>query len=225
MSKKKQPRDERLTSTVFSDPVKKESPQKKHKAGKIIFICFIAAAILFIGVPMLIVMFFGNSNNDYTNQGTTKLSFNEMVERTEATEKSTELLGMKNPDLKDTATVENLIATLRLDEELGSYTVGIQNDAKPYNITLKFNYTHDLSGNTADKWNNNVIKYSIAILCLCDDVAQVNWEYPVNDGIDGAFFNRADAQKYFKLNVPPEAFAESPESIQLMLGLLGIDIY
>ena len=225
MSKKKQPENPKLTSTVFSDPIEKGKTQKKHKAGKIIFICFIAAAILFIGVPMLIIMFFGNSGDDYTNQGTTELSFYEMVEMTEATEKSTELLGMKNPDLKDTAAVQSLISTLQLDEDLGSYTVNIQNDSKPYSITLKFNLTHDLSGDTADKWNSDVIKYSTAILCLCDNVAQVNWEYPVNDGIDGAFFNRADAQKYFKLNVPPEAFSESSESIQLMLGLLGIDIY
>ena len=231
MSKKKETKEFTVKDSMIfqkSDRTKHEkgeNSKKMSKAGKIILTCFIAAAILFVGVPLLIVMLFGNKKPDYTNDGVTTLTYSEMVAMTEATDKSTEILALKNPDLNDAEAVKKLIATLKPEEKLGGYSVEIQSAEKPYSITLKFNLSHDLGEDAADKWNTTVIKYSTAILCLCDNVAQVNWEYPVNDGKDGAFFNRADAEKYLNLSVEPSQLAASSESVQLMLSLLGIDIY
>ena len=216
---KKADRDENLSAEEI-----KLKKQKKHK--KIVTV-FLIIAILLVAVPWLIVNIIKNPKDNYVNPGEAKHSFETLLELTDATEHSTELYNMKNPDLKDVTAVTALIDKLNLQEELGQYTVLVESTEKPYTVTLKFNSTHDTTEQEdGNKWETEVIKYSTAIMGLIDNIAQVNWEFPISENeTDGSFFNRGDAEKLMNLGVPVSQFAKSPEAVQLLLNQLGIDLY
>lgn len=216
---KKANRDEKLTP--------EEIKLKKQKKAKRIVTVFLVIVILLTVVPWLIVNVVKNPKDDYINPGQPIKSFESLLESTTATEQSTEIYNMKNPDLNDLTAVTALIAKLKPEEELGEYTVLVQATEKPYTITLKFNSTHDTTQQEdGNKWETEVIKYSTAIMGLIDNVAQVNWEFPSGENnTEGSFFNRADAEKLMKLGVPISEFAKTPEAVQLLLNLLGIDLY
>jgi hypothetical protein len=200
---------------------------KKPKNRKRLAMGIVATIlIVFIGIPWLIVNIAKSNSDSYINDGQPKKSYSELLSDVEATEKSTELHSLKNPDLKDQAAVERLIAFLQLENELGSYTVEVQNEAKPYTLTLKFKLSHDVPAEgQPDKWEQTVIQYSTAILSLINNIAEVRWEFPVGNGTGGSYFTRADAEKLYNLGVTAVTFAKTPESVQLMLNQLGIDLY
>ncbi len=233
MAKKKT--EEKFTvkdSMIFEKSDRKKAheegaaPQKPKKRIKLIATICLSVVILLVAVPWLVVTIIESPNEAIINDGKAKNTYQELVDKTEATEFSDKLLQMKNPDLNDTAKLNELVAFLRPEERLGSYTVSAQSVEKPYTVTLKFNSTHDVPEDGEDKWQNTVIKYSCAILALTDNVAQVNWVYPDANGQPaGSYFTRGDAEKFFNLNVPAIRFADSSQSIQLMLNLLGIDLY
>ena len=75
-------------------------------------------------------------------------------------------------------------------------------------------------------WKVDMIQYATVIMGLIDNVAQVNWEFPLDDGTtESSFFTRSDAKDFLKLGVNVNEFAESPEGIQLLLNLNGIELY
>ena len=203
----------------------KDTVKDPKKRKKLVTTIVILVLVVFIAVPWIVVTVMKPDSQPYRNNGTPKSSYSELLAKTEATEKSTELFNMKNPDLKDKESVERLIAFLQLDGALGEYTVEIQSDSKPYSITLKFNLTHDTPADGHDMWEQTVIRYSCAILSLVNNISQVNWEYPVTNATAGAYFTRTDAEKLYNLGVTAVTFAKSPESVQLMLNQLGIDLY
>ncbi len=187
---------------------------------------FAAVIVLIIAVPLIIIAIAGKHNSDIINDGQPKHSYEELLEHTEATEHSKALFNMKNPELSDAEAVSALISYLKSEERLGSYSVEIQSTEKPYSVTFKFDLTHDVGAEGEDEWELGMIKYSCAVMALADNVAQVNWEYPIEGGkTDGSFFNRGDADKLMNLGIPIERFAESDVAIQLLLNQLGIDIY
>ena len=196
---------------------------KKRK--KLITTIVILVFVVFIAVPWIIVTVMKPGSQPYKNDGTPKSSYSELLAKTKATEKSTELFNMKNPDLKDKDAVENLIKYLQLEEKLGGYTIEVQSDSKPYSLTLKFTLSHDVPADGYDSWEQTMIRYSCAILSLVNNISQVSWEYPVANATAGTYFTRADAEKLYNLGVTAVTFAKSPESVQLMLNQLGIDLY
>ncbi len=200
-------------------------PKKPKKHGKIILTVFIIAVILFVGVPWIIVTVVDSPAESIANDGKPDRTYEQILADTVATDKSTELYNMKNPNITDHTAVEALIRHLQIESELGGYTVEIQSDTKPYTVTLSFELSHDVPEDGHDMWEQKMIKYSCAIMSLIDNIAQVNWTFPVSGGTDGAFFNRADAEKLYNLGVTPATFAKSPQSVQLMLNQLGIDLY
>lgn len=198
----------------------------KKRRFKLAATIFAATAVLIIAVPLIIIAVTGKHNSDIINDGQAKHSYEELLGYTEATEQSKALFEMKNPDLSDTEAVSALISYLKPEERLGSYSLEIQSTEKPYSVTLKFNLTHEVGEEGEDEWELGMIKYSCAIMALADNVAQVNWEFPLDgDKTDGSFFNRGDADKLMNLGIPIERFAESDVAIQLLLNQLGIDIY
>ncbi len=236
MSKKRKIKPQGIdfeNSTVFKKANRDESltPEevklKKQKKTKRIIGVFLIIAILLVAVPWLVVNIITSPKDDYVNPGEPTQTFETLLNSTNATEQSTEVYNMKNPDLNDTDAVTALIAKLKPQEELGQYSVLVQATEKPYTITLKFDSTHDTTQNEdGNKWETEVVKYSTAIMALIDNVAQVNWEFPSGENkTEGSFFNRADAEKLMKLGVPVSQFAKSPEAVQLLLNQLGIDLY
>lgn len=236
MSKKRKMKPQGIdfeNSTVFkkADRNEKLTPEeiklKKQKKTQKIISIFLVIVILLVIIPWLAVKIIKSQKYDYINPGQPIKSFETLLSSTTATEQSTEICNMKNPDLNDLTAVTALIAKLKPEEELGQYTVLVQATEKPYTITLKFNSTHDTTQQEdGNKWETEVIKYSTAIMALIDNVAQVNWEFPSGENnTEGSFFNRADAEKLMKLGVPISEFAKSPEAVQLLLNLLGIDLY
>ena len=202
------------------------APKKPKKRVKPVVAICLSVLILFVAVPWLVVTIIESPNEAIINDGKAKNTYQELVDKTKGTEFSDKLLQMKNPDLNDTAEIIELVAFLRPEERIGSYTISVQSAEKPYNVTIAFKSIHDVSDNSYDKWHTNVIKYSCAILALVDNIAQVNWEYYDSSGQKvKSLFNRGDAEKFFNLNVPAIRFADSSQSIQLMLNLLGIDLY
>lgn len=219
-------------STLFKNSGRKKAgedgapPKKQKSKAKIIIAVFIAAAVLLVGVPWVIVTVTDSPNEAIINNGRARLPFEKLLEHTSATEISTELFSMKNPDINDHAAVTELIGRLHPEEELGGYSVEVHSSEKPYTVTLKFELAHKVGEDAEDDWDVTVIKYSCAILSLIDNIAQVNWEYPVNSTeTGGAYFTRADAEKLMNLNVPVSRFAESETAVQLLLNQLGIDLY
>ena len=220
-------------STVFkkADRNQNLTPEeiklKKQQKNKKIIAIFLTIIILLVAVPWLIVNIIKSPKDDYVNRGEPVQSFQTLLELTKATEQSTELYDIKNPDLKDLGAVTALIAKLKPQEELGQYSVLVQATEKPFTVTLKFAQTHDITEQEdGNKWETEIIKYSTAIMALIDNVAQVNWEFPDGENKpQGSFFNRADAEKLMKLGVPISEFAKTPEAVQLLLNQLGIDLY
>lgn len=202
------------------------APKKPKKRIKLTLAICISVAILVIAVPWIVVAIIESPNEAIINDGKAKSTYEEMLEKSKATEFSDKLFQMKNPDLNDAKALEELVAFLRPEEKAGSYTVSAQATEKPYTVTLKFDAKHDVADDNYEEWQTTVIKYSCAILALTDNVAQVNWTYPDANGQPaGTYFTRSDAEKFFSLNVPAIRFADSSESVQLMLNLLGIDLY
>ncbi len=209
------------------DLTAEEIKLKKRKKHIKIGIVLVSIIVLLAIVPWIVVGIITAPNYDIINTGETTRTYQSMLENVKATAHSTELFNMKNPDLNNTDAVTTLISKLNLEEELGTYTVSVQASEKPYTVTLKFDKPHDMTlSEDGNKWETEVIKYSTAIMGLIDNIAQVNWEYPIDgEKTDGKFFNRADAEKFMKLNVPIARFGESERSVQLLLNLLGIDLY
>ncbi len=228
MAKKKDVESFGLKDTMLYERKKADdTPKKPRSPKKIAMIVVSLVLVVFIGIPWLVVSIVKSNSDSYVNDGQPKKTYSELLSDAKATEKSTELFGMKNPDLKDQAAVEALLDYLQLEYELGSYSVEIQSETKPYSLTLKFDLSHNVpaeGSNEQDKWERNMIQYSCAILSLINNIAQVNWEYPVGNSTDGAYFTRADAEKLYNLGVTAVTFAKSPESVQLMLNQLGIDL-
>ncbi len=236
MSKKRKVRPQGIdfeNSTVFKKADRNETltaedvKLKKQKKTKRIVAVFLTIVILLVAVPWLVVNIITSPKDDYLNPGEPTQTFETLLNSTNATEQSTELYNMKNPDLNDTDAVTALIAKLNPQEELGQYSVLVQATEKPYTITLKFDSTHDTTQNEdGNKWETEVVKYSTAIMALIDNIAQVNWEFPDGENkTQGSFFNRSDAEKLMKLGVPISQFAKSTEAVQLLLNQLGIDLY
>lgn len=236
MSKKRKIKPQGIdfeNSTVFKKADRNESltaeeiKLKKQKKIKRIITVFLIIVILLTVVPWLIVNVITSPKDDYVNPGEPTQTFETLLSSTTATEQSTEIYNMRNPDLNDNDAVTALIAKLKLEEELGQYTVLVKATEKPYTITLKFASTHDTTQHEdGNKWETEVIKYSTAIMGLIDNVAQVNWEFPSDENkTEGSFFNRADAEKLMNLGVPISEFAKTPVAVQLLLNQLGIDLY
>lgn len=201
-------------------------PAKRKNHIRTALIIFIAAVILLVGVPWLAVTVISSPNKAIINDGLSKHTYEELLEHTSATEKSSELFSMRNPDITDREAVTALIDYLQPENELGDYSVEIQSSERPYTLTLKFRLSHEASSEAEERWEISVIKYSCAIMSLMSNVAQVNWEFPTDSGeISGSYFTRADAEKLMNLNVPVTRFAESETSVQLLLNQLGIDLY
>ena len=174
----------------------------------------------------MVVAIIESPNEAIINDGKAKNTYQELVEKTEATDFSDKLFQMKNPDLNDADKLNELVSFLKPEEKAGSYTVSSQAIEKPYTVTLKFDAKHDVADENYEEWQTTVIKYSCAILALTDNVAQVNWTYlDANGQPAGTYFTRGDAEKFLNLNVPVIRFADSSESVQLLLNLLGIDLY
>lgn len=227
MSKKKANKDNsyiKENSMVFNKP---EKPQVKPKSRlKIGMSVFIGIVVLIIAVPLLIIMVTGKHNEDIINTGKPRQSYEELLSITIPTEHSEKLYGMKNPELSDTAAVEEIIGYINTEERLGGYTVSVKNAEKPYSITLKFNNTHEIGAVGEDEWELGVIQQSCMIMALIDNIAEVKWEFPTeNSSTSGALFTRNDAGDLMKLGIPIERFAESATAVQLLMNHLGIDIY
>lgn len=217
-------------STVFSKPIRQtaeEIKSIKQKRKRTVIIVLSIAVIIFVVLPWIIVKLIGSSNKDYMNSGQTKFTYSQLVERVDlVNEPAKTLYSIKNPDLKNTEAVKKVIDFLKPQEELGEFTLDIQCAEKPYNITFKFDLTHEVVTEGQDEWELEMIKQSCAIMALMNNVAQVNWEFPIESGeTKSGLFNRADAEKLMSLNVPIERFAESETSVQLLLNQLGIDLY
>lgn len=227
MSKKKTNKGDfriKENSTVFN---KTEKPQAKPKSRlKIGMSVFIAVAVLIIVVPLLIIMVKGKHNEDIINTGKPRQSYEELLSVTTPTEHSEKLYGMKNPELSDTAAVEEIIGYIMTEERLGGYTVSVESTEKPYSIALKFKNTHEVGAVGEDEWELGVIQQSCMIMALIDNIAEVKWEFPTENGsTSGASFTRTDAGDLMKLGIPIERFAESATAVQLLMNHLGIDIY
>ncbi len=230
MAKKKKTEEFSIKdSMIFKKSDRKKADDdggKQKKRGKVFVTVFIIIAVLLVAVPWVIVTVMDSPIESLQNDVTPKHSFEQLLEATKETEISAELFELKNPDIKDAEKVMALLDRLQIKDELGSFKLEIKNDAKPYNVTLKFELSHNVPDDGYDLWEKKMIKYSTAILSMVSNIAQVNWEYPAADGgKNGALFTRADAEKLYNLGVPATRFAQSPQSVQLMLNQLGIDLY
>lgn len=218
-------------STIFFKPERSkpddEAAMKKPKRkARIAFIIFVAAVVLLVGVPWLVVTIVGSPNSNIINNGKPKHSYEQLLEHTKATEESAELFAMKNPDITDSEAVTALIAYLHPENELGGYSVEIQSAERPYYLTLRFELVHNTGDESENEWKISVIKYSCAVMALVSDISEVKWEFPTETGaVTGSGFTRADAEKLMNLGVPVTRFAESETSVQLLLNQLGIDLY
>ena len=224
MSKKRKKNNENNleNSTVFNKTENadilsaEEIKQKKKRKTKIIALVSVLIIALIIGVPAIVIGVINAPNDEIINSGESVLTFQQRLDDTTASENAKELFDLKNPDLSDTESVEALISKLRPEDQLGSYTV-----------SFKFNSPHDMTVTDNDNlWKVDMIQYATVIMGLIDNVAQVNWEFPLDDGTtESSFFTRSDAKDFLKLGVNVNEFAESPEGIQLLLNLNGIELY
>lgn len=235
MSKKRKKNNENNleNSTVFNKTENanilsaEEIKQKKKRKTKIIALVSVLIIALIIGVPAIVIGVINAPNDEIINSGESVLTFQQRLDDTTASENAKELFDLKNPDLSDTESVEALISKLRPEDQLGSYTVSVQAAEKPYTVSFKFNSPHDMTVTDNDNlWKVDMIQYATVIMGLIDNVAQVNWEFPLDDGTtESSFFTRSDAKDFLKLGVNVDEFAKSPEGIQLLLNLNGIELY
>lgn len=220
-------------STIFNKTgrsdilLAEEIKQKKKRKTRIIVLVSILIILLVIGVPAIVIGVISAPDDDIRNSGESVLTFQQRLNDTTASENAKELFNLKNPELADTEAVKSLIAKLRPEDQLGSYTVSVQAAERPYTVTFKFNYPHDMTVTDNDNlWKIDMIQYATVIMGLIDNLAQVNWEFPLEDGAtDSSYFTRGDAKDFLKLGVNVDEFAKSPEGIQLLLNLNGIELY
>ncbi len=210
-------------SMIYEKNDRSYKPPKSKK--KLVLGIVIGLLVLLVGVPWLVIAIIGNSGKPYLNDAVPKHTYEELLKETVATEKSTELLALKNPEITDAAAVQALLDFLKTEEALGSYSLSVKNDAKPYQITLTFTGTHDVTSDVTDDWTKTMITYSTALLALIDNISQVNWSFPSGNSTSGAYFTRADAEQLLNLGVPAKQFASSAQSIQLLLNQLNIELY
>lgn len=202
-------------STVFSDPKKKGETPKKPK-GKIILIVVAVLLVLFVAVPWLIVK--------VANSGDGKrpvTPFSSRVEATKADQMAISLFELKNSDIRNNDANSKILSALPMAGELGGFTFSLKTDSKPYRLTLSFNDSHDTS--LEDWYKTALIKYSCVLLALIENADEIGWSYPNETGaaVTEGYFTRADAEKFLK--TPVSYYAESSQSIQLLLNELGIE--
>ena len=235
MAKKRQTEDAKEFSTVFSDPRKKREddtvkvPKKKRNKLKRLLCIVISAVIVLVGALWMTIQLVDSPVEKIKNKGPSNKTYEQWLETVDESKISTvatELYGLKNPDIKDKGAFERMAELLQVEQELGTFELTVLSDSKPYAVYFSFNYTHHEPTDDTDFWLQNMMKYCCVIMSLVDNVAQVKWDFPLESGGQKiGTFTRADAQKYYDLDVSPQRFAESEKSVQLMLTYLGINIY
>ena len=148
-------------SMIFekSDRKKADEDGGKPKKRKTFLMVFAIIVALLVAVPWIIVTVIDSPIESMQNNATPKHTFEQLLEATAETEISAELFALKNPDIKDITKVQALIDRLQIKDELGEFEISVKNDAKPYEITLKFKLSHDVPDDGYDIWEKEMIKY------------------------------------------------------------------
>lgn len=126
----------------------------------------------------------------------------------------------RNPYIGDASAGGKLAGALRISQELGSFTNELQTSKEPYGWTLNF---EESTSNSA-VFEERMKAYACMLIALTDNLEQVSWSYTVElkDGPVKRTGTITQEECTAMAGAPIKSFAESPQSVQQLLGKLEI---
>ena len=131
------------------------------------------------------------------------------------------LFSHKNPYIGDMPANGRLAADLGIAADLGNFTNTLQTTEEPYGWMLTF---ADSTANSAIL-EEKMKAYACVLTALVDNLGEVSWEYTVEltDGPAHRTGRFTQAECSALVGGDIKSFAQSPESIQKLLELTGLD--
>lgn len=136
------------------------------------------------------------------------------------TKLANDLYQAKHPYVGDMPANGRIAQLLRIGDTLGNYNNELQTSREPYGWTFDFG---DRLANSK-VFEAKMKSYASILMALIDNLDEVSWSYMVETDSGPAErsgkITREECSEW--LGVPLESFSESPESVQALLNLLGI---
>lgn len=127
----------------------------------------------------------------------------------------------RNPYIGDASADGKLAGTLGISKELGVFKNELQTSREPYGWTMKF---EDSVSNSA-VFEEKMKAYACVLTALTDNLGQVSWIYTVeleSGPVERRGSMTEEACSRY-VGAPVKSFGESPEGVQRLLDLLGIE--
>lgn len=103
--------------------------------------------------------------------------YEELAEQYKVSPYTAKIFAAKTPYAGDAPAVMNLLEML-YTEELGRFTIELQTGQEPYGLTLEFQEEPE----DPAAWNLKMEKKAILALALVDNLGEVEWNHPAEDG-------------------------------------------
>lgn len=136
------------------------------------------------------------------------------------TKLANDLYQAKHPYVGDMPANGRIAQLLRIGDTLGNYNNELQTSREPYGWTFDFG---DRLANSK-VFEAKMKSYASILMALIDNLDEVSWSYMVETDSGttkrSGKITREECSEW--LGVPLESFSESPESVQALLNLLGI---
>ena len=132
-----------------------------------------------------------------------------------------DLYRAKNPYIGDASADGRLAGALGIGAVLGSYKNELQTSAEPYGWTLNF---EDGVSNSA-VFEAQMERYACVLLALTGNLGEVSFSYTVETESGPVKRERTVTEQECekRLGAPVKSFGESPERVQEMLDILGLE--
>ena len=132
-----------------------------------------------------------------------------------------DLYRAKNPYIGDASADGRLAGALGIGAGLGSYQNQLQTSKEPYGWTFHF---EDGVSNSA-VFEEQMERYACVLLALTGNLGEVSWSYTVETESGPVKRERTVTEQECekRLGAPVKSFGESPERVQEMLNILGLE--
>lgn len=130
-----------------------------------------------------------------------------------------QLFQAKNPYIGDMPANGRLASVLNIQKYLGDYKVSLQTKEEPYGWTFEF--VDKVDKVKQKEFNETMSNYAYILIALTENLNQVTWTYPSDDGLESQAITAEEATNAFKKEI--KSYSNSPIEIQELLLATGIE--
>lgn len=130
-----------------------------------------------------------------------------------------QLFEAKNPYIGDMQANNRLASVINIKKYLGDYKVSLQTKEEPYGWTFEF--IDKVEQFNQKEFNETMRNYAYVLIALTDNLSQVSWTYPSEDGQEKQHVSAKEATKALEKEI--KSYSKSTIAIQELLYKTGIE--